>query len=384
MMCNYYCGGPDESVTKGEPVLNTTFRNCEKITTGQYICMAYVTGEDTDKLPRALSPSRAAEFTKCPAKYYLKAIKRIREPSTEAQLKGSIAHAAYENLFNYPRSERTADLAGRLAWEELERLRDDPNYIHLIGDDDGARNIGEMSEKLARNGTLVERMQNFDPVGREVVVSTVLENVPLYGIVDRLDRVEYKDGSAAWMVSDYKTGKVPSASSRYLDETFFQLRTYAAMLREITGGSMEPSKLRLIFTKNGRREDVRARDCDNSVMDRTVSKIRKIYDGIEGSLERSSWQCNVHILCDWCAFKPVCPAHNPEYRGADGDTIAEGYGQTMQETPVSVGISGRSIVGLDGVQTVKSEEQKTENFESDVQPDSDAAANYSGTTSSWK
>ena len=50
----------------------------------------------------ALSPSRAADFKQCPLLYRFRAIDRLPEPPSTAQLRGSVVHAALEQLYGLP------------------------------------------------------------------------------------------------------------------------------------------------------------------------------------------------------------------------------------------------------------------------------------------
>ena len=57
--------------------------------------------------PLALSPSRANDYQQCPLKYRLRAIDRLPEPKTEAQVKGNLVHAVLEEMHAWPREQRT-------------------------------------------------------------------------------------------------------------------------------------------------------------------------------------------------------------------------------------------------------------------------------------
>ena len=70
----------------------------------------------------ALSPSRAADFKQCPLLYRFRAIDRLPEPPSTAQLRGSVVHTALEQLYGLPAEERVPDAAGALvepAWEQV-------------------------------------------------------------------------------------------------------------------------------------------------------------------------------------------------------------------------------------------------------------------------
>src|SRR6478609_1032744 len=68
----------------------------------------------------ALSPSRAADFKQCPLLYRFRAIDRLPEPPSAAQLRGSVVHAALEQLYGLPaplRDQGTALTLVGPAWE---------------------------------------------------------------------------------------------------------------------------------------------------------------------------------------------------------------------------------------------------------------------------
>src|SRR6201992_2746922 len=70
----------------------------------------------------ALSPSRAADFKQCPCLYRSRAIDRLPEPPSTAQVRGSVVHAALEQLYGLPAAQRgpqTVDALVGPAWEQV-------------------------------------------------------------------------------------------------------------------------------------------------------------------------------------------------------------------------------------------------------------------------
>src|SRR5215207_1120294 len=70
----------------------------------------------------ALSPSRAADFKPCPLLYRFRAIDRLPEPSSTAQVRGPVVHPAPEQLYALPAADRGRDTARTLvdpAWQRL-------------------------------------------------------------------------------------------------------------------------------------------------------------------------------------------------------------------------------------------------------------------------
>src|ERR1700752_2885497 len=85
----------------------------------------------------ALSPSRASDFKQCPLLYRFRAIDRLPEPPSTAQLRGSVVHTALEQLDGLPAEERVPDTAGALvqpAWEQVIAAEPD-----LIGELDATQ-----------------------------------------------------------------------------------------------------------------------------------------------------------------------------------------------------------------------------------------------------
>src|SRR6201991_1535166 len=70
----------------------------------------------------ALSPSRAADFKQCPLLYRFRAIDRLPEPSSTAQARGSVVHAALEQMYRLPPDQRGRETAMTLvdpAWDRV-------------------------------------------------------------------------------------------------------------------------------------------------------------------------------------------------------------------------------------------------------------------------
>src|SRR3954470_3532399 len=58
-----------------------------------------VPSRPTEHRRPALSPARASDFKQCPLLYRFRAIDRLPEPSSTAQLRGTVVHAALEQLY---------------------------------------------------------------------------------------------------------------------------------------------------------------------------------------------------------------------------------------------------------------------------------------------
>src|SRR6202161_3561326 len=87
----------------------------------------------------ALSPSRAADFKQCPLLYRFRAIDRLPEPPSTAQVRGSVVHAALEQLYGLPAAQRVPETALALigpAWDQV--VAEEPELAGQFEDDQRA------------------------------------------------------------------------------------------------------------------------------------------------------------------------------------------------------------------------------------------------------
>ncbi|MEI8051518.1 MAG: PD-(D/E)XK nuclease family protein [Actinomycetes bacterium] len=306
--------------------------------------------DSIEQLPTRLSPSRAKDFVQCPKLFHFKTVLGRVTPPTPQTARGNVVHTALERLFDHPADERhTPDVAlsyVRPAWEVMidpiksreevapgspeaairdasalwaELLDHDSEHTARILRD--AEALGEVvppdsdieaamlaeAEASVVNYFTVERPWNFEPHGREVHVEATTGSVDLHGFIDRLDVVEGPDGEQRVFISDYKTGKVPSA--RFIGESYFAMRIYALLYFKSTG--VIPRKLRLIYVAAAKEQAIQFEEVDQALLDRTEAEINRIWADIEQAARTGHWPTKVQKLCDWCHFKAECPAFAP-------------------------------------------------------------------------
>ena len=211
-------------------------------------------------------------------------------------------HEALERLFEVPAAERipaTAVSFVRPAWERLAGTSD--MYDHLVEQIDA---IISEAERMVESYFRVEDPQRIEPVGCEQWVRGDVGGVPMHGIIDRLDEVAVSDGTTL-VITDYKSSvKVPDPSSRFLDERFFAMKTYARMLM---ASGRRVGFLRLVFPAGGTPESAllfemtpaAAADIDRIVSEAAVQMREAAASG--------TFPCRPSKLCDWCDFKDRCP-----------------------------------------------------------------------------
>ena len=264
---------------------------------------------NVDRLPSRLSPSRLGDFRQCPAKFYFGSIAKLPRPATEATTVGTLAHSAFERVFDHPRGERTPDLAVtyvRPAWEEIKAEK---NYepVRDMGDA-----LIERAEHMVRSWFGLEDPNKFDPIGREMKLMSEMAGVPLLGILDRVDRMKV-NGVDRVYISDYKTGKPPKPNDRFMSEKFFAMRAYALLWHTVQGEM--PYELRLVYVAGGTKEHVHRLQVDEKLLRATREELKGLVKAIQRSAEMGEWECKQQPLCQWCDFIDLCPQWHPELAG---------------------------------------------------------------------
>ena len=270
----------------------------------------------------ALSPSRAADFKQCPLLYRFRAIDRLPETPSPAQLRGTLVHAVLEQLFLLPAAERTPQAARALlapAWEQL--CAADPTLAEVPPDGPEGRDVDgwlAAAEPLLDAYFRLEDPRLLEPEARELLVEVELDSgLLLRGYIDRVDRAG-RDGGALRVV-DYKTGSAPRpiAEARAL----FQLKFYALALLCLRG--VMPAELRLLYLTGP--EELRFTP-DEAQLRRFARTLDAIWTAIRSAGATGDFRPNPGPSCAWCAHKAVCPAWDgvpPPYPGWPGDAPSQ-------------------------------------------------------------
>src|ERR1700720_2589676 len=228
----------------------------------------------------ALSPSRASDFKQCPLLYRFRAIDRLPEPTSAAQLRGSVVHAALEQLYALPASERLPD-----------------NAISLVGP--------AWDRVLAAEPELVASISGEQRIEVELSDGTLLR-----GFIDRIDVA----ATGELRVVDYKTGKAPPEAWALAEfKAMFQMKFYAVALLRSRG--VLPTRLRLIYLSDGQLLDYSP---DETELLRFEKTLMAIWHAIQSAGATGDFRPRPSRLCDWCAHHEHCPVFGgtpPPYPG---------------------------------------------------------------------
>ena len=248
--------------------------------------------------PWSLSPSACSSFKECPLAFRFSYIERLPEPPSPWTTKGTLVHRALELLLDRPPDERTIDAA----LFDLDRARVElaahPDFTDLVLTDEEWAQFHADSVLLVQRYFTLEDPRTVRPIGLELKLEADLGKVRLRGVIDRLELDEHGE----LVVTDYKTGSVPSE--------FWEAKSLSgvhmyALLCERTFGK-RPARVQLLYLT--KPEAIIATPSDQSIVG-VERKTVAMWSAIATACDRDDFRPGRGRLCDFCTFKPYCPAH---------------------------------------------------------------------------
>lgn len=245
-----------------------------------------------------LSPSRVSEFNNCPRLYKYRVIELLPEPPSIDAERGTLIHTILEDLFDLPADERNHQSAVAMApsrWRD--QIEAKPELGSLVLNE---KEWLDRVEALLKNYFLLEKPGSFEATHREMHLEQDLTTqVYLHGYVDRIDVAP----TGEVRIVDYKSGKSPKPG--WEEKALFQLRVYALLYWRLHG--VIPTLLVLHYLGDART--VKSSPGESELIS-TEKKLLAIADEIVDAMEKDHFPPKASILCDWCFFKSICPAHN--------------------------------------------------------------------------
>lgn len=249
------------------------------------------------RAPLALSPSRCGDYLQCPLLFRFRALDRLPEPKTVAQVKGTLVHAVLEEMHKLPREQRLYPAAVKQlkpTWADM--CAKDKDLLELVPEEELYDFLVEC-RSLLRGYFEMENPQGFDAYATEMYVDTVLPNgVPVRGFIDRVDVAP----TGQVRVVDYKTGKKPLP--RYSDQAKFQMRFYALVYWRLYGRI--PDQLRLMYLK---AMDSMFLAPSKEELEYFERDLADLWAKIQADIEAGQFKTKTSKLCGWCPHQSLCP-----------------------------------------------------------------------------
>jgi putative RecB family exonuclease len=259
----------------------------------------------------ALSPSRAADFKQCPLLYRFRAIDRLPEAPSSAQLRGSVVHSALEQLYSLPAGLRVPDTAISLVEPAWERVIAAEPELGAELEPEQRTQLLEEARALLSGYYRLEDPTRFDPQSCEQRVEVELaDGTLLRGFIDRIDVAP----TGELRVVDYKTGKAPPAARALAEfKAMFQMKFYAIALLRSRG--VLPTRLRLIYLADGEVLDYSP---GHEELLRFEKTLMAIWRAIQSAAPTGDFRPSPSRLCEWCPHQAHCPVFGgtpPPYPG---------------------------------------------------------------------
>lgn len=248
-------------------------------------------------------------FTQCPKRYEYQEIDRLKVPKSKEAIFGTLVHAALKYMFSkdpvFPTEEEVVSFfregMAPAAINENEKER-----FTVLG------------EQLIRRFWKKNPPWTYNIIGLETRFEMPLRDATgeavhtLAGIIDRIDALE--DGS--FEIIDYKTSRKLPSQEDVNNNLQLQIYRLSALQRwpQLTP---ERIQLSLYFLRAGEKlSATRA----TLTPEETEQKVVETIQAIEKRTAEGVFPPRPSELCNWCGYKPFCPAWKHLYKTAGEKT----------------------------------------------------------------
>ena len=249
----------------------------------------------------AYSISRLGVYKTCPLQYkynYIDGIKVEVEKTVEAFL-GQVIHEVLEKLYRDRQHEKILSLAEMIAFFNKIWQQNWSDKILIVKKEYGPENYRRMGERYLAD--YYNRYKPFDEgriIGLETREFLRLDEEGKFLFHIRIDRLIQR-GGGVYEIHDYKAGSsLPTQEDLDKDE---QLALYSLWVRK---RFKDCTKVRLVWhllAFDKEMDSYRTEEELEALRRRTLARIKEV----EAALE---FPAKVSSLCDWCVYKPICPA----------------------------------------------------------------------------
>ena len=230
--------------------------------------------------------------------FRLSAIDRLPEPPSMYAAKGTLVHRALELLmWEEDPGGRTLEAALAKLERAVPEILDGDEFAASASRDEERAELVADAEQLIHGYFALEDPNAVRVIGTELRLSVQLGSLTLSGIIDRLEL----DDDGELVVTDYKTGRAPSAT--FEQGRLTGVHFYALLCEEIFG--RRPARVQLLHL----REPIAISTVPSEQSIRGMrQKTLAVWSAVELACEREDFRPRPGWLCDSCAYHEYCPA----------------------------------------------------------------------------
>lgn len=245
-------------------------------------------------------------FRQCPQKFKFQIIDKIKAPKSKEAVFGNSVHLALKFMFSRDPLFPTVDeVSANFSenWNSAAKRADFEKTLVVTYEESGRAMLKKFySANPPWNFSVIDTESHFEVA----VPSPDGETHVLAGIIDRVDKI----GEGEYEIIDYKTNRrLPSQEAA--DENLQMSIYHMALMRKWPKTDPAKIKLSLYFLKHGEKiSSFRAPEALAATSEAVLKSIKEI----QKNLSDAAWKPNPSPLCDWCAYKPLCPAWKHLYK----------------------------------------------------------------------
>jgi putative RecB family exonuclease len=250
------------------------------------------------------SHSKLSTFEQCPFKYKLRYIDKIRpeiEKTIEAHL-GSAVHDTLEWIYNTIKENpnKNFDLDEIITHYAIKWQESYTNDILIVKKQLSSKDYFNKGVEFLANYFQENAPFRDGTIECEKKVFIELdENTKLQGFIDRL---VHNIETGEYEIHDYKTANTLPSQEKMNEDR--QLALYSIAIKELFGKDKEVSLIWHYLAHNQKIKSKRT----NLELEKLKKETKQLIRKIESTKD---FPFCPSILCNWCEYKDICPAHNP-------------------------------------------------------------------------
>jgi len=251
------------------------------------------------------SHSRLEAFEKCPRKYKFKYIDNIKTETegVEAYV-GKRVHETLEKLYKDLKMGKTDTLDDLLRFYESEWEKNWHGKVQVVREGMTPGNYFALGKQCITD--YYKRFQPFNQgrtLGLEERVEIKLKDGDkAYSLQGYVDRITWDPATETYEIHDYKTGSaVPTQEDADEDR---QLALYQMAVKQRWP---DAKNFKLIWHYLASDKDIVSTRTDKDLATLEGEVVGVIHQ-IEAEIKVGNWETHVTRLCDWCEYRPICPA----------------------------------------------------------------------------
>ncbi len=250
------------------------------------------------------SHSKISAFEQCPLKFkfrYIEGIIPEIEETIESHL-GKIVHNTLEWIYSQVKESRSASINDIIEyytenWEENYKAETPIARKELTEQDYFNMGVKFLVDYFNEHAPFEDGTLECE---KEIIIN--LDEEGKYKIRGFIDRLVYNLETEEYEIHDYKTAN--NLPQREKIESDRQLALYAIAVKELFGQDKE---VRLIWHYLAHNKIIHSKRT-NEQLEQLKKETLELVKEIESAQD---FPANKSPLCDWCAFKSVCPEFDP-------------------------------------------------------------------------